>query len=114
MAHFAYFHSVIRYGITFWGNATDSCKGFKLQKKRVIRIMFGAEPRESCRGLFRKVEILPAQCQYTLSLILFIIDNPNNFQTGLETRGLHTRSKNQLFIPITNIVCSLTSYLKCI
>ena len=31
--------------------------------------------------------------------MLFIIDNPNNFQTGLEIHGLHTRSKNQLFIP---------------
>jgi len=38
-----------------------------------------------------------------LSLMLFIIDNPNNFQTGLEIHGLHTRNKNQLFIPIANL-----------
>jgi len=44
---------------------------------RVIRIMSGAEPRASCRGLFRKLEILPVPCQYILSLMLFIIDNPN-------------------------------------
>jgi len=31
-------------------------------------------------------------------------DNPNNFQTGLEIHGLHTRSKNQLFIPVTNLI----------
>ena len=31
MTHFAYFHSVIRYGIIFWGNAGNSCKVFKLQ-----------------------------------------------------------------------------------
>jgi len=35
--------------------------------------------------------------------MLFIIDNPNNFPTGLEIHGLCTRSKNQLFIPITNL-----------
>jgi len=35
--------------------------------------------------------------------MLFIIDNPNNFQTGLEIHGLHTRSKNQLFIPTANL-----------
>jgi len=35
--------------------------------------------------------------------MLFIIDNPNNLQTGLEIHGLHTRSKNQLFIPIANL-----------
>ena len=65
--------------------------------------MCGREPRASCRGLFRKLEILPVPCQYILSLMLFIIDNPNNFQTGFEIHGLHTWSKNQLFIPIANL-----------
>jgi hypothetical protein len=63
----------------------------------------GAEPRAFCRGLFRKLEILPVSCQYILSLMLFIIDNPHNFQIGLEIHGLHTRSKNKLFIPIANL-----------
>jgi len=67
--------------------------------------MSGAEPGASCKGLFRKLEILPVPCQCILSLMLFIIDNANNFQTGLE---IHTRSKNQLFIPIAK----LTSVLK--
>ena len=35
--------------------------------------------------------------------MLLIIDNSNNFQTGLEIHGLHTRSANQLFIPIANL-----------
>ena len=35
--------------------------------------------------------------------MLFISVNPNNYQTGLEMHGLHTRSKNQLFIPIANL-----------
>ena len=45
----------------------------------VIRIMSGAEPRASCRGLFRKLEILSVPCPYALSLMLLIIDNPNTF-----------------------------------
>jgi hypothetical protein len=35
--------------------------------------------------------------------MLYIIDNRNNFQSGLETHGLHSRSKNHLFIPIANL-----------
>ena len=31
--YFAYFHSLSRYGIIFWGNATNSCNVFRLQKK---------------------------------------------------------------------------------
>ena len=65
--------------------------------------MSGAEPRASCKGLFRRLELLPVLCQYILSLMLFFIDNPNNFQTVAEVRGLCTRSKNQLFIPNTNL-----------
>jgi hypothetical protein len=102
MAYFSYFHSIIRYGIIFGGNATNSCKVFRLQK-RVTRIVSGAEPRASCRGLFKKLEILPVLCYYKLSLMLFILDNSNNFQTGLEIHELHTRSKNQLFITIANL-----------
>jgi len=65
--------------------------------------MSGAEPRASCRGLFRRLQILSVPCQYILSLMLFIIDNPNNFQTVSEVHGPHTRSRNQLFIPNTNL-----------
>jgi hypothetical protein len=101
MAYFSYFHSIIRYGIIFWGNATNSCMVFRLQKK--VRIMPSAEPRAPCRGLFKKLEILPVPCQYTLSLMLFVIDNSNSLQTGSEIHGLHTRSKNKLFIPIANL-----------
>jgi len=102
MAYFAYFHSIVRYGIIFWGNATNSYKVIKLQK-RVIRFMSVAEPRASCKVSFRRFEILLVPCQYVLSLMLFIIDNPNNFQTVSEVHGLCTRSKNQLVIPNTNL-----------
>jgi len=58
---FCLLHSVVRYRIIFWGNSTNSYKVFKLQK-RVIRIMPGAEPRASCRGLFKRLKILSVPC----------------------------------------------------
>ncbi len=33
MTYFSYFHSIMTYGIIFWGNSTDSNEIFKLQKK---------------------------------------------------------------------------------
>jgi hypothetical protein len=33
MVYFVYFHSVIKYGIIFWGNSTDADQVFMLQKK---------------------------------------------------------------------------------
>jgi hypothetical protein len=35
--------------------------------------------------------------------MLFLIDNSNNFQTGLEVHGLHTQSKDHLYLPVTNL-----------
>jgi len=76
--YFAYIHLVIKHVIIFWGNPTNAYKVFKLQK-RIIRIMSGTEARRSCWGLFEKLDILPVSCQYILSLMLFVIDNQNNF-----------------------------------
>jgi len=73
MVYFAYSHSVLQYGMIFWGNATYAHHVFKPQK-RVVRVMSGVGPRSSCRNLFRKLNILPIACQYILSLKLFIVD----------------------------------------
>jgi hypothetical protein len=81
MVYFAYFHSVIIYGIIFWGNSTDADRVFMLQK-RIVRIVAGVGSRSSCRSLFMKLYILPVPCQYIFSLMMFFVDNQENFQTN--------------------------------
>ncbi len=44
MIYYSYFHSIMTYGLLFWGNCTDSQKIFRLQKK-IIRIMMGKNYR---------------------------------------------------------------------
>ena len=46
--YFVCFHSIVSYGIIFWGNSSNSRKMFTLQK-RIIRIVVGAHPKTSCR-----------------------------------------------------------------
>jgi hypothetical protein len=41
----AYFHSVITYGLIFWGTSSHSKNIFKLQK-RMVRILMEAKPRD--------------------------------------------------------------------
>jgi hypothetical protein len=52
----------------FWGNSSKSRKIFTLQKK-IIRIMGGAQAKNSYRSLFKLHEILPVPCQYILSFM---------------------------------------------
>jgi hypothetical protein len=35
--------------------------------------------------------------------MMFVIDNQNNFCSGLEVYGINTRSKNQLYLPVSNL-----------
>jgi hypothetical protein len=71
---FAYFHSIMKYGIIFWGNSSGGRNVFTLQKK-VIRIIAGVKPINSCRKLFKRLEILPLPCEYIFSLMNFIVNN---------------------------------------
>jgi hypothetical protein len=40
MIYYAYFHSIVNYGLIFWGNPSHSVKIFKIQKN-IIRIITG-------------------------------------------------------------------------
>jgi hypothetical protein len=40
--YFAHFHSLMKHGIIFWANSSDSKKVFTLQKK-IVRIMMGVK-----------------------------------------------------------------------
>jgi len=62
--YFAYFHSVMKYGILFWGNSSNSGKIFMLQKQ-IVRIMAGAQPRTYCRSL-KLLETVPVPNQCIL------------------------------------------------
>jgi hypothetical protein len=68
MIYDAYFHSLTRYGIVFWGNSSEAKKIFLLQTK-TIRIMMGMNHRQSCRAAFIKLNIstLTMKLSYLLS-----------------------------------------------
>jgi hypothetical protein len=103
--YYSYFHSLITYGIIFWGNSSHSIHVFRLQK-RVIRIITGSRPRDSCRQLFQKLGILPLISQYIPSLLLFIVKNKALFQFNSEVHSTrwfkHYRDK--LWLVYTQIV----------
>jgi hypothetical protein len=61
--------------------------------------------RCSCRGLFKKLDILPVPCEYTFSLIMFAFNSLDNFQTKSVVHGMNTRAKHQLYSPTVNLSC---------
>jgi hypothetical protein len=91
--YFLYFHSIMSYGIIFWGTSSCSHSVFKRQKK-IIGIIMGIRKRDSCRKIFKELIILPFYCQYILSILLFVIKNNENFPTNKEIHSIGTRNSN--------------------
>jgi hypothetical protein len=107
MINYSYLHSIMTYGLLFWGNSPDSIMIFRLQK-RIIRIMLDCRPRDSCRELFFKLEILPFPSQYIHFLLLFMMRNKKQFLTNFEIYHINTRQQANLHLPLVN----MTEYQK--
>jgi len=76
--YFSYVHSLISYGIIFGGNSHFSTNIFKIQK-RIIRTLTNTGRHDSCRPLFKQLQILPLPSQYIFSLLLFVNKNRDLF-----------------------------------
>jgi hypothetical protein len=107
--YYSYFHSLITYGIIFWGNSSHSIHVFRLQM-RVIRIITGSRPRDSCKQLFKKLGTLPLISQYILSLLLFIVKNKALSELNSDVHNINTRYKPNLHRPIVNLTYKKGTY----
>jgi len=65
--------------------------------------MAGVKPRTSC--LIKQVEILFVPCQYTRSLMNFIINKQEDFQKISSIWNINMRNKHHLHRPNTNVPC---------
>jgi hypothetical protein len=79
----------------FWGEIH-----LTLQKKIV-----GAKPQTPCRDLFKKLQLLPLPCKYIFSLLNFVINNLEHFQTNSAIYGVNTRNKYHLHRSTGNLIC---------
>jgi hypothetical protein len=103
MIYYSYVHSIMTYGIIFWGNSPHSTHIFKIQK-RIIQIMTKSRRRDSCRQLFKRLEILPLKSQYIFSTLLFEAKNKDLFITNQEIHNINTRCNTYLHPPICNLM----------
>jgi len=105
MIYYLYVHSKIIYGIILGGNSPHSTDIFNIQK-RIIWIMTKSRSTDSCRQLFKRLEILPLQSQYIYSVLLFVVKNKNLYTTNQEIHNVTTRSNINLHPPVCNLTVS--------
>jgi hypothetical protein len=100
--YYSYFHSIISYGVIFWGHTAPSTRVFRVQKRR-IRIMVGSKSKDSCRKLFTSFKILPLPSLYIFSLLRFAIKSKDLFSTSKETHNYGTRQHLDFLYPSANL-----------
>jgi hypothetical protein len=100
--YFSYVRSVMSYGIVFWGNLYHSTNIIKIQK-RIIRIITNIGRRNSCRQLFKQLQILTLPSQYVFSLLLFVNKIREMFLPNSEIHDINTRYNYNLHLPSTNL-----------
>ena len=96
--YYSYVHSVLNYGIMFWGNSTHSRTIF-ITQKRILRSIVRAKPNDPCREIFRKLGILTLYSQYIFSTLIFVVKYKDMFITNTEVHEMNTRHKLNLHVP---------------
>ena len=100
--YFSNFHSIMSYGITFWGTSHLSNNIFKTQK-RIIRIITNKCKRDSCQQLYKQLQILTFPVQYIFSLLMFVIKYRDFFPSNSELYDRDNRYNHNLHFRTTNL-----------
>jgi hypothetical protein len=69
MLYFSYIHSFISYRIILGGNTPNSITIFRMPKKKKVLVMNKSKKMDSCRELFKTMDLLPLYSQYIFSLL---------------------------------------------
>jgi len=99
--YFAYFESIMKYGLLFWGNTKWLQTILKIQKK-AIRVIAGLKCRDSCRSAFKELKILTAVDLYVLECIIFMHENKSKYKRNNDFHDYGTR-QNDIRIQRANI-----------
>ena len=102
MVYYSYFHSVMSYGIIFWGTSPHSNNILRIQK-RILRIITNSSKLKSCRQLFKQQQILTVYGQYIYSLLMFVVKSGEIFSSNSDIHDRNTRYNLNLHFPTTNL-----------
>lgn len=102
MVYFAYFNSILQYGIEFWGNSSFATSTFILQKK-AIRSLCNLSPFESCRTYFQKLKILTVTNLYIFRLCILIYENRNTLASVSDRNPYSVRDRKKIEVPKYNL-----------
>lgn len=98
MAYHGYVVSVLRYGLILWGNSRQVNRAF-IAQKRCVRALFNAAPTDSCKPLFKKLNLLSLPSLYIYEMACFAKKNEKMFLKNGDIYSFRTRYPNKYVLP---------------
>lgn len=96
--YYALGYSHISLSIMFWGKCSESQRVFVIQK-RILRLIFNLQLRESCQSLFKSKNILTVPCIYMYKCLLYIKANIRDHSSLSDGHDHQTRNAHVLTVP---------------
>lgn len=98
ISYYAFFESIIRYGLIVWGNGVNMVDILLIQKK-AIRILTNANCLDHCKPLFIETGILTVINLYILDVLIYVKKNVFNFNQRNMIHDHCTRNRTSLELP---------------
>lgn len=108
----ANFVSLLKFGIIFWGNGVNVDKVFVIQKL-CLRAMLKLNFRETCRGHFKKNNILTLTGIYIYESLIFNFKNKHYFQK-LVKKSDKTRTNDYVYPKHRLTLTEKNTYYMCV
>uniref|UniRef100_A0A8D8ZFW6 Uncharacterized protein n=1 Tax=Cacopsylla melanoneura TaxID=428564 RepID=A0A8D8ZFW6_9HEMI len=99
LSYFAYFHSLLSYGIVYWGFSSSAFSIFLLQK-RALRAIYGLRRDVSCRDLFHQNKVLTLYGQLAMDTCHLIHSLRHLLKKHSDVHTYSTRNREKL-VPST-------------
>jgi hypothetical protein len=98
--YYSYVYSFLTFGIMFWGTENKNLYELFLLQKSSVRLICGLSAKFSCRGYFKKFDLLTVPCLFIYVLCIFKFNNSDLFETNSDLHRYNTRNKNDVVIPL--------------
>ena len=91
--------SHMSYNVVSWGNAGEHSNRIFINQKRILRLIFNLEFRQTCKDLFIRNKILTFPCIYIQRCLLYVNNNRSMFARLGCSNNYRTRGIDILQIP---------------
>lgn len=99
IVYHACFCSLLQYGVQLWGNSRDALTIFRIQKS-YIRTMLYMNNKQSCKSVFRELNILTLPSLYIFKCLVDVHKEIDVLYKEQHAHSYSTRFRNQLQYPI--------------